>query len=264
MKKIFFLVVLSCFLQAPFSFAETKKVDCTTSPDFETNTCDVCYQETYSKTKAQEGWSSTITDIIIPWEHGGGELDEIIYDNEQKYPEIKTTLTLKTTAEKAEELWKNHEALIWKPFDDHKEFVVKPGEQVGLYRLSTGQSITMNDIVDDSSFIITTPLTVGSFNAATNEETEPKVRNICIRWAFTSEIVWENTSTSEKTETSATDTITQTETDMETVTLDSAGPEPIATAEQTSAKSGPEVWVSLLLAFIFASAWNAWKKSQTV
>jgi hypothetical protein len=42
--------------------------------------------------KHNEGWISNITTVKIPWKHAGGDKAEIIYDNEQKLPEIKTTL----------------------------------------------------------------------------------------------------------------------------------------------------------------------------
>lgn len=45
--------------------------------------------------------------------------------------------------------------------------------------------------------------------------------------------------------------------------LNSAGEEEtVITAEQTKTQTGPVLWITLLLAFVFASAWNAWQKQK--
>ena len=125
MKKIAYCTLIGLSALASMAYAEPQTADCKTNTNFSQNKCDVCYTDTYHAKEAPTGWSSTITDITIPWEHGAGDLDEIIYDTAQKVPTIQSTLTITTSPAKPEDLWKNHETLIWKPFDDHKEFVIK-------------------------------------------------------------------------------------------------------------------------------------------
>ena len=46
--------------------------------------------------------------------------------------------------------------------------------------------------------------------------------------------------------------------------LNSAGPEPVITAtpDQTKAKTGPGIWILLLIAFAAASGYSAWRKQK--
>lgn len=37
---------------------------------------------------------------------------------------------------------------------------------------------------------------------------------------------------------------------------------PEITPEQTETKAGPGMWIFLLLAFVFSSAWTAWKRQK--
>lgn len=66
----------------------------------------------------------------------------------------------------------------------------------------------------------------------------------------------------------ATDTATAIEKSNETETapkeLNSAGPEPVVTAtpDQTKAKTGPGIWILILIAFAAASGFSAWKKQK--
>lgn len=277
MKKIISLVLLTALSSATYTaFAETKKVECSIDTAFETNKCEVCYEDTYAaKESPTGGWTSKLTEVVVPWEHNGGELDEIIYDSEQKKPEIKTSLTFTTQPETPEDLWENHETLIWKPFDDHKEFVIKAGEKVGLYRIAQDASINVSGTGAEDSIMFVTPLTVGSFNSATNEETEPKTRNICVRGKFEVEKPEVNTGITPPAEEvpeeeealeemlgeelESVDTAEAIETAIEAEEevpeeLNSAEPEPVVTAtpEQSATQAGPEMWIFMILAMIFA------------
>lgn len=160
MKKSLHFLAIASLVTMSVAHAEPAKVECSTNTTFGQNTCDVCYTETFHAKEAPAGWSSTITDVMIPWEHGTGDLDEIIYDTAQKLPEIKGTLTVTTKPTKPEDLWKNHETLIWKPFDDHKEYVLKKGEKVGLYRLAQDASLTVQGKKPEDTLLISTPLSV--------------------------------------------------------------------------------------------------------
>lgn len=288
MKKLISYVSIALFSFAASAHAEQKKVECSTQPAFESNKCEVCYEDTYrAKETPTGGWSSALTEVVIPWEHATtGELDEIIYDTEQKRPEIKSTLTVTTKPEKPEDLWENHETLIWKPFDDHKEFVIKKGEKVGLYRIAQDASIAIEGKNATDSVMFITPLTVGNFNPETNEETEPKVRNICVRGTFIVDkptVVESNTppvpapeetvtpeekpAVPENVEPEAVDTAEAIESTLEEEVpeeLNAAEPEPVVTAtpEQSETQAGPEIWIFLAFAFVFATGWNAWQKQR--
>lgn len=69
-------------------FAEPVKTECTKDPLFATNECNVCYTDKFDGTKADVGWTTEITDLKIPWEHGGGDLGEVILESEQSFPEL--------------------------------------------------------------------------------------------------------------------------------------------------------------------------------
>jgi hypothetical protein len=288
MKKISLLLLP---LIAFTAFAETQSVECGTNPAFGTNSCEVCYTDTFEATEANDGWVSNITNVKIPWKHNGGEKAEIIYDNEQKFPEIKTTLKFTTKPEKKEDLWINHESLVWTPFSDHKEVFVQEGEEIGLYKLADKAGITVQWKKPDDTILFHTPLVVRDFDVETNEDSDAKTRNICVLGKFTvkknvvvtpvtpippttlpvpqTPPVVEETVTTETALESApeepvtTTETTTTETTAEPEVLESAGTEEVvATADQTKTQTGPALWICLLLAFVLSSAWSAWKKQN--
>jgi len=291
MKKISLLLLPVIALS---SFAETQSVECGTNPAFGTNSCEVCYSDTFDATETADGWVSNITNVKIPWKHNGGEKAEIIYDNEQKFPEIKTTLKFTTKPEKKEDLWINHESLVWTPFSDHKEVFVQEGEEIGLYKLADKAGITVQGKKPEDTILFHTPLVVRDFDVETNEDSDAKTRNICVLGKFTVKknvvvtpvtpttpippvtppspptspaVVEETVTTETALESAPEEPVTTTETTTpettETGVLESAGTEEVvATAEQTKTQTGPALWICLLLAFVLASAWNAWKKQN--
>jgi hypothetical protein len=193
--------------------------------------------------------------------------------------------------EKKEELWTNHESLIWTPFADHKEVFIGAGEEIGLYKLQDEAGITVTGNKADDTIMFVTPLVVRDFDAATNEDSEPKTRNICVMGKFeikeagtlstpgplapttsepslldtladitTSEAL-DSAAKSLETETTAVDDTHSETTITSDPILNSAGAETVITADQTAAETGPALWIALLLAFAWASAWNAWKRT---
>lgn len=288
-KNILTLALISTLTLT--TFAEPKSVECSTSPDFGTNTCEVCYTDDFDANETSTGWTSNITNVKIPWKHNGGELDEIIYDNEQKLPEIKSTLTVTTKPTKPEDLWTNHESLIWTPFSDHKEVFIKDGDEIGLYKLQDKAGITVMGKKPEDTIMFVTPLVVRDFDSKTNEDSDPTTRNICVQGKFTVKkiapavitptpvvtpttpaptpepAVVENTVTTEEALNTPAETVETNNSETNIVTdpvLNSAGPEAqtVVTADQTKTQTGPMVWIALLLAFVFAGAWSAWKKQK--
>lgn len=283
MKKIPLLLIPIIALS---SFAEPQSAECSSNPSFGTNSCEVCYTDTFDATETGDGWTSNITDVKIPWKHAGGEKAEIIYDNEQKFPEIKTALKFSTKPEKPEELWTNHESLVWTPFSDHKEVFIKKGEEIGLYKLADKAGITVQGKKADDTLLFLSPLVVRDFDMETNEDSDQKTRNICVLGKFSvkknvvvapvtttpttpapttpdpvvTEPV-EEVSTETALNSAPEETATPTE---ETPALNAAEPEKetVITADQTKTQTGPVLWITLLLAFVFASAWNAWQKQK--
>jgi hypothetical protein len=287
MKKISLLtwaILLTCI-----TFAEPELTECSSNKIFDTNTCEVCYTDTFEATETKDGWISNITDVKIPWKHAGGEKAEIIYDNEQKFPEIKTTLKYSTKPTKPQELWTNHESLVWTPFSDHKEVFIKKSEEIGLYTLANSAGITVNGSDIDSNLLFVTPLVVRDFDVATNEESASKTRNICVLWKFAikkdgvapvsnelppllplvdkedtilTETALENAPEESKTEEITTQTGVSVDENIPALNAASEEDKTVITAEQTKAETGPVTWIALLLAFVLSSAWSAWKKQK--
>jgi len=289
MKKYILLFALLAPLSG--ALAEPQKIECSTQPSLTANSCEVCYTDDFEATATKDGWASTITNVKIPWKHAGGEKAEIIYDNEQKFPEIKTTLKYTAKPEKASELWTNHETLVWTPFPDHKEVLIENNDEIGLYKLANKASITVTGKNIDDTLLFLTPLVVRDFDIATNEETSPKTRNICVLGKFTmkapdqpltqiptevaepavddtpsTEAALETKTNTESDPAISTDTeTTETKTDDATtpVKLNSADEKKTTvTAAQTKTQTGPIMWIALALSIAFASAWSAWKKQK--
>lgn len=283
MKKTPLLLIPILALSA---FAEPQSAECSSNPSFGTNSCEVCYTDTFDATETQWGWTSNITTVKIPWKHAGGDKAEIIYDNEQKFPELKTTLKFSTKPEKAEELWTNHESLVWTPFSDHKEVFIKKGEEIGLYKLADKAGITVQGTKADDTVLFHSPLVVRDFDIDTNEDSDSKTRNICVLGKFTvkknvvvapvtpepntptptpepEEVIDTETALDSAPEVPTTPAETAT-TEETTGPLNAAEPEKetVITADQTKTQTGPVLWITLLLALVFASAWNAWQKQK--
>lgn len=292
MKKLFLPLALLGAMSLS-ALAEPASVECSTNPSFGTNSCEVCYTESFDATETPDGFTSNITSVKIPWKHNGGELDEIIYDNEQKFPEIVSTIKVTSKPEKKEELWTNHESLIWTPFSDHKEVFISDKEEIGLYKLQDKAGITVTGKKADDTIMFVTPLVVRDFDAKTNEDSDPTTRNICVMGKFVTKKAntpavpapgplaptttiptepslldtLETITTSDALDTAAETLDTETDADTTITTdpvLNAAGQEAASTvtANQTATETGPALWISLLLAFALASAWNAWKKQQ--
>ncbi len=303
MKLSHSIVLIGATLLSLSAFAEVKGVACTTHPSFDKNSCDVCYEETFASQTSKEGWSSDITEIKIPWKNQSGDLFEIIYSNEQELPSIKSEITVTSKPEKPEDLWENHETLIWDPFPDHKEAIVKKDEEVGLYRLKAKSTVHVEGKKPDDTIIFLAPLTVRPFDPKINQDGQPKDRNICVLGKFKPTVDEQAASAAIKppvpvttgpvVETpkvtpptpkpvvevpnlnaaplpSETGTVDPAKTDV-LPPLNAAGAEetkkddkPKPTVkQQTKVQTGPELWILLALAFVVASGWNAWKKQQS-
>ena len=143
MKK-FLLLIASGTLILPFgaALAEPTAVQCSADISFEENACDVCYTEEQKTTGTELSWTSTVNTISLPWEHGDGELAELIYDKELNLPEWKTTLDVTTNPTMPEDLWINSPEIAWKTFPDSKEFFIESGKKVTLWTLADTASET--------------------------------------------------------------------------------------------------------------------------
>lgn len=302
MKFSHSIVLIGAMFLSLSAFAEVKGVACTTHPSFDKNSCDVCYEETFTSQTSKEGWSSDITEIKIPWKNQSGDLFEIIYSNEQELPSIKSEITVTSKPEKPEDLWENHETLIWDPFPDHKEAIVKKDEEVGLYRLKAKSTVHVEGKKPDDTIVFLAPLTVRPFDPKINQDGQPKDRNICVLGKFKPAVDEKAASSAITTPTpvttgpiaetpkvtpttpkpvvevpnlnaaplpSETSVVDTAKTDI-VPPLNAAGPEeekkelPKPTVkQQTKVQTGPELWILLALAFVVASGWNAWKKQQS-
>lgn len=119
----------------------------------------------------------------------------------------------------------------------------------------------------NDTLLIKTALSYEDYNKDFNESAVGKKRNICVLGTFSSEL---------GTAVKPTDTVVPPVDEKPKVTpypaaepaLNAAGPEeevseePEITPEQTKTQAGPEMWIFLLLAFIFSSAWTAWNKQK--
>jgi hypothetical protein len=175
---------------------------------------------------------------------------------------------------------------VWTPFSDHKEVFIKKGEEIGLYTLADKAGITVQGTKADDTVLFHSPLVVRDFDVETNEDSDSKTRNICVLGKFT---VKKNVVVAPVTPEPTTPTPTPTEKPEETVSTETALETPevttpteevatpteevpalnsaaeeetVITAEQTKTQTGPVLWITLLLALVFASAWNAWQKQK--
>lgn len=119
------VLVLSVSMSA---FAAPTKTECSTDSLFAANTCDVCYTETQIPVKTSTGWTAELSNVTIPWEHSGIELEEIITDTDQKLPEIVSSSDVKIIPAEADKIWEFHTDIVWLEYDtgtDREFYIVK-------------------------------------------------------------------------------------------------------------------------------------------
>lgn len=256
-------------LSASFSaFAEPVTADCTKDPIFVANACNVCYTDVQKPTKTSTGWTSELTSAVIPWEHSGIDLQEVIAESTQKLPEIIPSTGVKVTPTTPDQIWEFSTDVVWYEVGSDREFFIEKGDKIGLYTLKSGVKLSMSGKWGKDSVLFKTPLVYEEYNKDLNQSDSGKSRNICVLNTFYtggSPTVAPAPVTPKPEVTVPKPEVT---TPKPTVpVLNAAGPEetevvPKMTPDQTKTKSGPGVWIFLLLAFMFSSAWTAWKKQK--
>lgn len=248
------------------AFAEPITTECTKDPLFAANSCNVCYTDAHQPTKTSTGWTAELTDVVIPWEHSGIELQEVIAESAQKLPEMIASADVKITPTAPEQTWEFDTDVVWYAVGSDREFFIEKGDKIGLYTLKAGVKLNISGKGAKDSVLMKTPLVYEEYNKDLNQSDSGKSRNICVLHTFSTGSTVTITTTKENTTPPPTTAAPKKE---EVVPpLDAAGPEvtveetPEITPEQTEAKTGPEVWIFLLLAFMFSSAWTAWKKQK--
>jgi len=106
------------------AFAATAKVECTTNPLFAANDCNVCYTEKYTPQKTASGWTAELSTVKIPWEHGGGELGEVILESEQTPPEIISAAGVTVAPVEAINIWEFDTDIVWYPVGSDNEYFI--------------------------------------------------------------------------------------------------------------------------------------------
>lgn len=242
-------------------FAEPIKADCTKDPLFVANACNVCYTETRTPTKTSAGWTSEVSDIVIPWEHSGIELQEVISESAQKLPEMIASTDVKFTPTEPSQIWEFDTDVVWYEVGSDREFFIDKGDKIGLYTLKAGVKLNLSSTGTKDTVLFKTPLVYEEYNKDLNQSDSGKSRNICVLNTFSTGAVTPPVSQVTLPPVTVAPKVT-------TPILNAASPEvteeetPEITPEQTETQAGPEVWIFLLLAFIFSSAWTAWKKQK--
>jgi hypothetical protein len=107
------------------AFAAPEKTECSTDPLFAANVCNVCYTDVHTPTKTSTGWTAELSDVVIPWDHSGIELQEVITESGQKLPEMITSADVKVTPDEAEKIWEFGTDLVWYEVGADREFFIE-------------------------------------------------------------------------------------------------------------------------------------------
>jgi len=245
-------------------FAAPVITECTKNPLFAANGCNVCYTEAQTPTKNPTGWMAELSDIVIPWDHSGIDLQEVISESAQKLPEmITTSADIKVTPIEAAKIWEFDTDIIWYEVGSDREFFIEKGDKVGLYRLKAGVKLNVSGKWTKDTLLIKTPLLYEEYDKDLNQSANGKNRNICVLHTF-------NTVATTNPVVTPPPVVEPVKDEVVPILppLDAAGPAqeeettPEITPEQTETKAGPEMWIFLLLAFVVSSAWTAWKKQK--
>jgi len=250
------------------AFAEPVKADCTKDPLFVSHACNVCYTEVRQPVKTATGWTSELSDVVIPWEHSNIELQEVITESAQKLPEMIASTDVKITPSAPDQIWEFDTDIVWYEVGNDREFFIEKGDNVGLYTLKTGVKLSLSGKGAKDTVLIKTPLMYEEYDKDLNQSANGKSRNICVLNTFSTGTSTTTTPPPVKETTPPPAAVTPPK--AVTPPLNAAGPEeedteePVAeiTAEQTETQAGPGMWIFLLFAFIFSSAYTAWKKQK--
>lgn len=121
------------------ALAAPVKTECTKDPLFAANACNVCYTDAQTPTKTAAGWTAELAEVVIPWEHSGIELQEVIAESAQKLPEMIASTNVKITpTTPSEQIWEFDTDVVWYAVGSDKEFFIEKGDKIGLYTLKAG------------------------------------------------------------------------------------------------------------------------------
>lgn len=266
-SKIAFAASILILTSSFSAFAEVLTQKCSDSPIFTDNACSVCYIEERVPTKTEGGWTADLSDTVIPWEHSGIDLQEIIAENAQKFPEIVASADVVVTPIEADKLWEFNTDIAWYDVGSDREYFIEKWAKKKLYNVKTGTKLVVTGKWDKDTVLIKAPLVYEEYDKDLNQSASGKNRNICVLNSFSFSPVAVPTP---KPPVVPDVVVPTTEMVTEIVwPLDAAGPaeeEEVAemTPEQTETKAGPEFWIFILFAFVLSSAWTAWKKQQRV
>lgn len=172
---------------------------------------------------------------------------------------------VKVTPSDAEKIWDFHSDIVWYSLGSSpdREFFIEKGKKVGLYTLKPGVKLSVSGTGSQDTLLFKVPLAYAEFDKELWSNSAEKNRNICVLNTFS-----DSAPTTSPVVTTPT---------PPTPPLNAAGPEEKKSApstdgdtdeevkitpEQTKTKAGPGMWIFLLLAFVFSSAWTAWKKQK--
>ena len=127
-EKIIYLTSLGSSVSPLWPMPIQQKVECTSNPAFKENTCDACYTETYKATETPTGWTGTLTDVTYPRDHAGSDLDEIIYDTDQKNQLSKVLSRSRQNHKTRRSLGKSWDTYLETPWRSQRIRHQKPNE----------------------------------------------------------------------------------------------------------------------------------------
>lgn len=250
------------------AFATPVSIECSKDPLFTANACDVCYTEQFESTKTPTGWAADISTVKIPWEQDSKDLQELITESAQVSPEIIVSSGVVVTPDSPDKIWDFDTDILWyKAGDTDHEFIIDAGDKLSLYTLKSGVKLNLVGQWVKDTLLIKAPLIYAEFESDLYQTSVDKTRNICILSTFMSDT---GTPTAPPTTQAPLVPIViipaPTDNTTDTPALDAAGPEdavtPEITPDQTKTQAGPEIWIFLLLAFVFSSAWTAYKRQK--
>lgn len=264
LKNAILLASVLSFSVGMSAFAVPAKVECTTNPLFAANTCEACYTEKFETTKTASWWTAELSTVKIPWEHGGGDLGEVILESAQDLPEIIPSADVIVTPVDPLQIWEFDTDIVWYEVGSDNEYYIEKWIKNNLYTLKTGVKLNVAGKWANDTALIKTNLAYEDYDVTMNESAMGKSRIICVLGDFSTGASATVTPPASPVIPPVVITPPVTPPADDLAPLDSAGPEEdvVITPEQTEPKSGPEFWIFLLLAFAFSGAWTAWKKQK--
>ena len=168
---------------AASSFAFDASV-CETDPMFGQYDCTVCHTEDPVDVAMSDGkYEAEISNIEFEWENLSDQFNELIYDDEQEYPEVYSNVSVIQDPSRDDSFWTYGEQVLWTEYEGVNEYYTDPGMKLVFRKSKPTSKIMIEErswSQENASVLVKAPLVFREMDIESFEESDKEVRNYCV------------------------------------------------------------------------------------